>query len=85
MHFGNGRTVRNLFGEMKMLLARRLMQSQGQEPLNIDKETLITFSVEDVPRLNLSESLFNLSPMRDTDSNYSASQIIINANPTTPE
>jgi hypothetical protein len=49
IHFGNGRTVRNLFGEMKVLLARRLMQSHSSESLNLDKETLITFCLEDVP------------------------------------
>ena len=85
MHFGNGRTVRNLFGEMKMLLARRLMKSHGQDSFHIDKETLVTFSIEDVPSLNLSESLFHISPLRDTDATYRTSGVIINLDPTTPE
>jgi chromosomal replication initiation ATPase DnaA len=50
LHFGNGRTVRNLFGEMKMLLARRLMQAHASESLTLDKETLITFRLEDIAR-----------------------------------
>jgi Holliday junction resolvasome RuvABC ATP-dependent DNA helicase subunit len=49
IHFGNGRAVRNLFGEMKMLLARRLMQPHSSNSLALDKETLITFCLEDVP------------------------------------
>jgi hypothetical protein len=50
MHFGNGRAVRNLFGEMKMLLARRLMtQLDFPEPLAIDKDALTSFSVDDIP------------------------------------
>ena len=82
MHFGNARTVRNLFGEMKMLLARRLMKSLAETSLTVDKETLITFSVEDVPALNLSESLFHLSPVKNQDPTYRSSEIIINADPT---
>jgi hypothetical protein len=85
MHFGNGRAVRNLFGEMKMLLARRLMKSHAQESLTIDKETLVTFSLEDVPVPNLSESLFNLNPLSKDDSKYRASEMIINIDPTLPE
>ncbi len=48
-HFGNGRTVRNLFGEMKILLARRLLQAHSSNSLTLDKETLVTFSLNDVP------------------------------------
>ena len=49
-HFGNGRAVRNLFGEMKMRLARRLMsQTRSEETPAMDKDTLVTFSMEDVP------------------------------------
>jgi SpoVK/Ycf46/Vps4 family AAA+-type ATPase len=48
IHFGNGRAVRNLFGEMKMSLARRLMQAHAPESLTLDKETLITFRLEDI-------------------------------------
>jgi Holliday junction resolvasome RuvABC ATP-dependent DNA helicase subunit len=62
IHFGNGRTVRNLFGEMKMLLARRLMQSHSPGSRTIDKETLVTFTLEDVPGVDSSESLFYLTP-----------------------
>ena len=49
-HFGNGRSVRNLFGEMKMNLARRLMKRCATEQsLELEKEALITFRWEDVP------------------------------------
>ncbi|HEX5808495.1 MAG TPA: AAA family ATPase, partial [Anaerolineales bacterium] len=49
-HFGNGRAVRNLFGEMKMQLARRVIGQAGKEETPVlDKATLVTFSVEDVP------------------------------------
>jgi SpoVK/Ycf46/Vps4 family AAA+-type ATPase len=85
MHFGNGRAVRNLFGEMKMRLARRLMQSQDQESFAIDKETLVTFSPEDVPGLNLSESLFHLQPLGNGASTHHPSGIIINVDPKSPE
>jgi stage V sporulation protein K len=77
IHFGNGRTVRNLFGEMKMLLARRLMQSHSSESLAIDKETLVTFSSQDVPGFDLSETLFHTSPLSSDDSRYPASGIVI--------
>jgi SpoVK/Ycf46/Vps4 family AAA+-type ATPase len=85
IHFGNGRTVRNLFGEMKMLLARRLMQSYSPESLPTNKETLITFSLEDVPNINLSESLFHLSPWSSSASKHQEQGIVINTNPTLPE
>jgi SpoVK/Ycf46/Vps4 family AAA+-type ATPase len=50
--FGNGRTVRNVFGEMKMSLARRLMtEIQAMEKMEIDKDYFVTFSTEDVPDL----------------------------------
>jgi hypothetical protein len=50
LHFGNGRAMRNLFGEMKMLLARRLMtQLSTPESRAIDKDTLTSFSVDDIP------------------------------------
>jgi SpoVK/Ycf46/Vps4 family AAA+-type ATPase len=53
MHFGNGRSVRNLFGEMKMLLAGRLMrQPSASESVTMDKNMLVTFSVTDMPDLN---------------------------------
>jgi SpoVK/Ycf46/Vps4 family AAA+-type ATPase len=85
IHFGNGRTVRNLFGEMKMLLARRLMQARSSESVTIDKETLVTFSLEDVPNLNLSESLFHLSPWSRPASKHQEQGIVIDTNPTLPE
>ena len=47
--FGNGRTVRNLFGEMKRSIARRLMQSTFLGSVSPDKQTLVTFALEDVP------------------------------------
>ncbi|HSL46698.1 MAG TPA: AAA family ATPase [Anaerolineales bacterium] len=58
-HFGNGRAVRNLFGEMKMLLARRLMgQRDASELTSFTKETLVTFTRQDVPG---SEEFFPLA------------------------
>ena len=48
--FANGRAVRNLFGEMKMCLARRTMTELHPEDVTeINKETLVTFSMSDVP------------------------------------
>ncbi len=48
--FANGRAVRNLFGEMKMCLARRMMTELQQiDPAKIDRDILVTFSVQDVP------------------------------------
>jgi hypothetical protein len=53
--FGNGRTVRNLFGEMKLLLARRMMAVyEKQEPTKEDKDILVTFSLDDVPDIFIS-------------------------------
>lgn len=61
IHFGNGRAVRNLFGEMKMLLARRLMvRLDISETLDIDHETLVTFTLEDVPASESSDSFYYL-------------------------
>ena len=55
-HFGNGRTVRNLFGEMKLLLARRMMAVyEKQEPTKEDKDILVTFSLDDVPDIFISD------------------------------
>jgi hypothetical protein len=85
IHFGNGRAVRNLFGEMKMFLARRLMQAHAQESLGIDKETLITFSLEDVPGSNLSESLFQIHPLINDASENRPQGAVINIDPTRPE
>jgi SpoVK/Ycf46/Vps4 family AAA+-type ATPase len=50
--FGNARTVRNIFGEMKMCLARRLMtEHQPLRSAGIEKDILVTFSQDDVPNL----------------------------------
>lgn len=55
VQFGNGRTVRNLFGEMKMCLARRMMtELRNLDTTDIDKETLVTFCLDDVPDVFLS-------------------------------
>jgi Cdc6-like AAA superfamily ATPase len=85
VNFGNARAVRNVFGEMKMLLARRLMQSHSSESLTIDRETLITFSLEDVPGPNLSETLFHISPISRADKEYQRSEIAINVDPAASE
>ncbi len=45
-HFGNGRAVRSLFAQMKVLLARRLMQ---QDTPALEQSTLTTFTEADVP------------------------------------
>ncbi len=63
--FANGRAVRNLFGEMKMCLARRTMIELQQIDLTeIDRETLVTFSVQDVPSVweNQTEQYQETSP-----------------------
>jgi SpoVK/Ycf46/Vps4 family AAA+-type ATPase len=53
-NFGNGRTVRNLLGEMKMSLARRMMTRYPSLDANeINKELLVTFWEEDVPDLSV--------------------------------
>jgi SpoVK/Ycf46/Vps4 family AAA+-type ATPase len=67
-HFGNGRAVRNLFGEMKTRLARRLMQSHSPHSPSLDKDTLVTLSLEDVPAANSAPSLFYLSPFHEVTS-----------------
>jgi SpoVK/Ycf46/Vps4 family AAA+-type ATPase len=48
-HFGNGRAVRNLFEDMKMRLARRLMADFDSSQALIDKEKMVTFNTEDIP------------------------------------
>ncbi|HEY3476711.1 MAG TPA: AAA family ATPase, partial [Anaerolineales bacterium] len=85
VHYGNGRTVRNLFGEMKMRLARRVMQTRSAEPLTLDKETLTTFSVQDVPSFDLSATLFYLPPLSSDNSKSQASVTNINVEPTSAE
>jgi AAA lid domain len=79
-HFGNGRAVRNLFGEMKMLLARRVMGQSGTSE-SLDKETLVTFSLEDVPGFNLSETLFHTSSLTGYDSRFPKHGIAIPIDP----
>jgi SpoVK/Ycf46/Vps4 family AAA+-type ATPase len=82
IHFGNGRAVRNLFGEMKTRLARRLMaRSDALESLDIDKETLVTFSPKDVPGMGLSESLFKSPLLSMGDSEILAPKNIIDIDP----
>ncbi len=80
-HFGNGRAVRNLFAEMKMLLARRLMQTGAQEASRMDKATLVTFSPRDVPEADLSETLFHLHPLSRDDSITTPSEIVVKVEP----
>lgn len=63
LHFGNGRAARNVFGEMKKRLARRLMAgSKGPESPVIDRETLVTFRLEDVPGEESRSDLFAIVP-----------------------
>ena len=85
MYFGNGRAVRNLFGEMKMRLARRLMGSHVTESSAIEKETLITFAVEDVPGLEISEPLSQIHPPSSNDTQHQGSEVVINIDPTVSE
>jgi len=80
IHFGNGRAVRNLFGEMKMLLARRLMGRSGASE-SLDKETLVTFCLEDVPGLDLSETLFHPSSLAHDDSGFPSRAIMLRIDP----
>jgi SpoVK/Ycf46/Vps4 family AAA+-type ATPase len=84
IHFGNGRAVRNLFGEMKTLLARRLMGQLGRTE-SLSKETLVTFSLADVPGFDLSETLFHTSPLSGDESKYAAHKIVIPIEPTGTE
>jgi hypothetical protein len=81
MHFGNGRAVRNLFGEMKMLMARRLMTQLGASA-SLDKETLVTFVMADVPNVDLSETLFSIPRLSTKDSPITPSKNVIDINPT---
>ena len=82
VNFGNARAVRNLFGEMKMLLARRLMQSHSPDQPGIDMETLITFTLKDVPGLNFSETLFQLPSPEGDHRQYQASGVVIDTDST---
>jgi SpoVK/Ycf46/Vps4 family AAA+-type ATPase len=84
INFGNGRAVRNLFGEMKMLLARRLM-AQPDALQTLDKVTFVTFSLEDVPSLDLSETLFSFHLVGKKDSKITVPEDMINIDPAEPE
>jgi hypothetical protein len=70
---------------MKMLLARRLMQPHSSNSLALDKETLITFCLEDVPGFGLSETLFNIPLLNKGDSKITSSENVINIDPTIAE
>jgi SpoVK/Ycf46/Vps4 family AAA+-type ATPase len=85
MNFGNARAVRNLFGEMKMRLARRLMQSNSPDRSSLDKQTLITFTLKDIPGSNLSETLFQLASPDGAAKDYQASAIVISVDPAVSE
>ena len=78
-HFGNGRAVRNLYDEMKMRLARRVIGYVNyQQGMKIERDFLITFCDEDVPESGLSDSLFkDLQPYKHPDQDDSGSTRII--------
>jgi SpoVK/Ycf46/Vps4 family AAA+-type ATPase len=80
IHFGNGRAVRNLFGEMKMRLARRVMAQPNASDI-LDKEKLVTFSAEDVPNVNLSETLFAIQLRGKDERKTAAPQDVISNDP----
>jgi SpoVK/Ycf46/Vps4 family AAA+-type ATPase len=84
IHFGNGRAVRNLFGEMKMLMARRLM-TQPVASDALDKETLVTLALEDVPNVDLSETLFPIQLWDKENTKITAPQDVINNDPMVAE
>jgi Holliday junction resolvasome RuvABC ATP-dependent DNA helicase subunit len=66
LHFGNGRTVRNVFGEMKMHLARRIItQSSGREIPLPSAETLVTFVPEDVPGTSRTKTIYYMVPLQN--------------------
>src|SRR5215213_7352141 len=75
IHFGNGRAVRNLFGEMKTRLARRLMQSHSPDSPSLDKDMLVTLSSDDVPGFDLSKTFFHISPSNSGNTKYQASEV----------
>jgi hypothetical protein len=85
IYFGNGRAVRNLFGEMKMRLARRLMRSNPSEALRLDKETLTTFSLQDVPGLDPPETISPIAPSGSDEAEYQGSGIGLHFTPPVPE
>ena len=64
VHFGNARAVRNLFGEMKVQLARRVIgRASPTDAAPPDKETLVMFTLEDVPQVDLPRPLFQIAPV----------------------
>jgi hypothetical protein len=66
-YFGNGRAVRNLFGEMKTLLAKRVMgQTKGLVSLTIDKGILVTFTLADIPVPDPLEPMCYMVPFSKT-------------------
>jgi SpoVK/Ycf46/Vps4 family AAA+-type ATPase len=77
-HFGNGRTVRNLFGEMKMNLARRMMSElRTLDPSEVNREMLVSFCEADVRSPSM--------PIKYTDQNmpkaeYDETRIILARN-----
>ncbi|MEW6029919.1 MAG: AAA family ATPase [Chloroflexota bacterium] len=70
--FGNGRTVRTLFEEMKMRLARRLMTDfDSAQSQVMDKEKMVTFDIGDVPGSDSIEILpFTTHPHVDSRKTY---------------
>ena len=49
-HFGNGRVIRNLFIQMKKNLAKRIIGfSKDRSPFGLNKATISTFTLQDVP------------------------------------
>jgi AAA+ superfamily predicted ATPase len=77
-HFGNGRSVRNLFGEMKLCLARRMMTTdQYEDKESIDKDVLVTFSIEDVPGFQFPGINQEVEPSQP---NKEGTSIILNKN-----
>jgi len=61
-------------------LARRLMGRSGPSE-SLDKETLVTFCLEDVPGLDLSETLFHPSSLAHDDSGFPSRAIMLRIDP----
>jgi hypothetical protein len=61
-------------------LARRLM-TQPAASREVNKEILVTFSAEDVPRVGASEPLFYLSPFRQDGIELTSSEAPAVVNP----
>jgi hypothetical protein len=77
-NFGNGRAVRNLFGEMKMLLASRVMgRSNTNEIHTPDRELLVTFSVEDVPDSQSADRAYFVVPIPNSNAQSKTSTSLI--------